>query len=208
MSDQLSDTELRSAQAREHRRSQILAAAKEVIADRGYHKASINEIIRRADIARGTFYLYFESKEKVFASILEEALRALRARILRIEVADPRAAPPKQQLRDSLVRVFDYVLGERPLTQILLLHGQAADVEAAARVDGFYREIKELIRSSLDHGLEMGLVRPCNSRLVAAALLGAVRGVVQDAIDASEPPSTEAIVDELISFALRGVFQG
>ena len=55
--------------------------ARDVFAELGYHRASINEIIKRADIARGTFYLYFESKQTVFDSILDQAMRELRARI-------------------------------------------------------------------------------------------------------------------------------
>ena len=60
------------------RRRQILDAAKAVFAEAGYHGASINAIIERAQIARGTFYLYFESKAAVFDSILDQAMADLR----------------------------------------------------------------------------------------------------------------------------------
>lgn len=56
-----SDVVVLDPQKRE-RRQQILDAAKHVFAEAGYHGASINAIIERAEIARGTFYLYFESK--------------------------------------------------------------------------------------------------------------------------------------------------
>ncbi|HEX7701453.1 MAG TPA: helix-turn-helix domain-containing protein, partial [Kofleriaceae bacterium] len=71
-------------QKRERRR-QILEAAKHVFAEAGYHGASIHAIIDRADIARGTFYLYFESKSAVFSSILDEAMEQLRRHMHRIE---------------------------------------------------------------------------------------------------------------------------
>ena len=54
----------RAARLREDRRAQILQKAKEVFAERGYHNASISEIILRAGIARGTFYLYFRTKRR------------------------------------------------------------------------------------------------------------------------------------------------
>ncbi|HEU4615426.1 MAG TPA: helix-turn-helix domain-containing protein, partial [Kofleriaceae bacterium] len=101
--------------ARAERRSQILEAAKEVFADAGYHEASINAIIERAGIARGTFYLYFESKAAVFDALLFQAMSDLRKRIKRIDVEDPAAPPPQVQLRDGLVRVLEYVLGDRQL---------------------------------------------------------------------------------------------
>ena len=83
--------------AKLERRRQILSAAKAVFAEAGYHGASIHAIIERAQIARGTFYLYFESKAAVFDSILDEAMTDLRARIHRIEVADKAAPPPQVQ---------------------------------------------------------------------------------------------------------------
>ncbi|HUJ58597.1 MAG TPA: helix-turn-helix domain-containing protein, partial [Kofleriaceae bacterium] len=85
--------------AKQERRRQIMAAAKDVFAEAGYHGASINSIIERAQIARGTFYLYFESKAAVFDAILDRAMADLRARIHRIEVGDPSAPPPQVQLR-------------------------------------------------------------------------------------------------------------
>ena len=52
--------------SRTKRRAQLVACAREVFAERGYHKASIDDVIRAAGVARGTFYNYFDSKRAVF----------------------------------------------------------------------------------------------------------------------------------------------
>jgi AcrR family transcriptional regulator len=189
------------------RRREILDCAKEVFAGLGFHNASINEIITRAGIARGTFYLYFSGKQAVFESILDEALSELRSRITRINVG-PEAAPPQEQLRHNLVRVMDYVLSDRNLTRILLDHKQSPQPEVAERIDGFFRHVHKLIEASLQYGIFMNLVRPCDSALVAAALLGAARGVVEHCLQLDPPPAVDAIVDQLIAFSMRGVFIG
>src|SRR5437773_8853459 len=98
-------------QKRERRR-QILSAAKYVFAEAGYHGASINAIVERAQIARGTFYLYFESKSAVFDSILDQALSDLRTRIRRIEVDDPAAPAPQVQLRGQVVATLEYIVSD------------------------------------------------------------------------------------------------
>ncbi|MCI0356492.1 MAG: TetR/AcrR family transcriptional regulator, partial [Acidobacteria bacterium] len=59
---------------RTDRRAQILRAAKQVFSQKGFHTASVSDIIERAGIARGTFYLYFESKRDVFDKLLEDLL--------------------------------------------------------------------------------------------------------------------------------------
>ena len=95
----------RNAVARAERRRQILDAAKVVFAEAGYHGASIGAIIDRAAIARGTFYLYFESKEAVFGALLDLAMADLRARIVHVDT-DVAAPPPEVQLLDGIARVL------------------------------------------------------------------------------------------------------
>ncbi|WP_428263810.1 TetR/AcrR family transcriptional regulator [Haliangium sp.] len=192
---------------RVQRRRQIIEVAKGVFAEMGYHHASINEIIGRAQIARGTFYLYFSNKHKVFDAILDEALRELRGRITRIQVGDPAKGSPEAQLRQNLVRVLTYVFGDQPLTKLLLDHSQSPQSEVAERVGAFFAGISALLAASLEYGIAAGMVRPCNTRLVAAALLGAVRGVVFDVLEADAAPDIEAIADELLAFAKYGVFR-
>jgi AcrR family transcriptional regulator len=195
----------RAAAARAERRRQIVDAATEVFAEVGYHEASINAIIEKAEIARGTFYLYFESKAAVFDSILDNAMRELRARIRRIDVEDPGAPPPQVQLRDVLVRVLEYVVGDRTLTRILLAGGRTTETEAAQRLDAFFAEIRGIIELALHHGMAMKLVRPCNKQLVAAALLGTARGVIEALVVQGVQASVDDVVNELIALALRGV---
>lgn len=54
----------------QEKRAQILAAARTEFLARGFKGASIEEIAHRAGIAKGTVYLYFESKEAVFHAVL------------------------------------------------------------------------------------------------------------------------------------------
>jgi AcrR family transcriptional regulator len=191
--------------AKQERRRQIIAAAKTVFAEAGYHGASINAIIERAQIARGTFYLYFESKAAVFESILDQALADLRSRIHRIEVEDPSAPPPQAQLREQVVSTLELVSSDRPLALLLLSAGHTPDAEAAERLDQFFAEVRDLLRRALLTGMELGLVRKCQPELVAAAMLGMIRGVVEHIVHHAKPPTVDEVVSEMILVALRGV---
>ncbi|MBL9015965.1 MAG: TetR/AcrR family transcriptional regulator [Myxococcales bacterium] len=193
--------------AKQERRRQILAAAKAVFADAGYHGASIHAIIERAQIARGTFYLYFASKAAVFDSILDQALADLRARIHRIEVDDPAAPPPQVQLRAQVIETLAYIVQDRPLATLLLSAGNTPDVEAAERIDQFYGEIRDLLRRALQGGLEIGLLRKVHPELVSAAMLGMIRGVIEQLVRKENALTIEEVVDELLMVALRGVLK-
>lgn len=191
--------------SKQERRRQILAAAKAVFADAGYHGTSISAIIERAQIARGTFYLYFESKAAVFDSILDQAMGDLRARIRRIEVEDTSAPPPQVQLREQVIGALTYIIRDRALAVLLLSAGHTPDAEAAERLDQFFTEVRELIQRALVSGMEIGLVRKCQPEVTAAALLGMIRGVIELAVIKPDPPAIEDVVSELLMVALRGV---
>jgi AcrR family transcriptional regulator len=192
--------------AKLERRRQILASAKAVFAEAGYHGASINAIIERAQIARGTFYLYFESKSAVFDSILDQALSDLRTRIRRIEVDDPSAPAPQVQLREQVVATLEYIVSDRPLALLLLSAGHTPDAEAAERLDQFFAEVRDLRRRALETGMEIGLLRPCQPPLVAAAMLGMIRGVIEFVVR-SDAIKVDEVVSEMLMVALRGVLK-
>jgi len=191
--------------AKQERRRQIMSAAKHVFAEAGYHGASIHAIIERAQIARGTFYLYFESKAAVFDSILDQAMADLRARIHRIEVEDRSAPAPQVQLRDQVMATLDYIVRDRPLATLLLSAGHTPDAEAAERLDQFFAEVRDLLRRAMESGMEIGLLRKVDPDIAASAMLGMIRGVIEQLIRDPSPPPVDVVVSEVLMVALRGV---
>ena len=61
-------------QPKEQRREAILAAAFEVFAAHGFEAARIDEVARRAGIAKGTIYLYFRDKERLFQAVVRNLI--------------------------------------------------------------------------------------------------------------------------------------
>ena len=61
---------MKSVKEGEVRRREILVAARELFVKKGYEQTSINEILKVVDIAKGTFYYYFASKEEVLEAII------------------------------------------------------------------------------------------------------------------------------------------
>ena len=73
-------TELKPVTARgEATRRRLLNAAEQEFGAKGYHGASVSSITQRADIAQGTFYLYFHSKEEMFVTLVRDIGHQLRA---------------------------------------------------------------------------------------------------------------------------------
>ena len=76
------------AEASSGRREQLLAAAREVLAENGYERTTVSSIATRANVAQGTFYLYFPSKEALPGALAMELSRALGAATARVTAED------------------------------------------------------------------------------------------------------------------------
>ena len=62
----------RREQNKAENRTALLKAARAVFAEMGYGAASVRDIVRRTDLASGTFYNYFKDKDEVFEAVVGE----------------------------------------------------------------------------------------------------------------------------------------
>jgi AcrR family transcriptional regulator len=71
----------RREQTKAQNRAAILDAARVVFAELGYDAAGVRDVIRRTELASGTFYNYFPDKESVFRAVLDESAQEVRRRL-------------------------------------------------------------------------------------------------------------------------------
>src|SRR5690242_16891514 len=110
----------RGARRRARTKADILAAAREVFAEHGYHDASIAEIAERADVAVGTFYLYFHDKEEAFTTLLNEGFEEARRRVVEAVMAQ---GPDGSTLSVVIRTILQHAYEQRALFRIALTGG-------------------------------------------------------------------------------------
>ncbi|MFT4625250.1 MAG: AcrR family transcriptional regulator [Myxococcota bacterium] len=195
----------RAERTRELRRRQILDSSLEVFSEKGYWNTSISDLVRAAGVARGTFYLYFDSKQAIFLDLLGELVDRLRGVIKGV---DPTAgASVDVQLRAIVVRILETTADNQHLTRIVFREAVGLDAEVEARLTSFYDELRAYLVHALELGVALGLVRESVDReTTAACMLGALRGVVQRYIvDHDDPFDPEAVADSVVQFVVGGI---
>lgn len=188
------------------RRQQILRCAADLFGEKGYHSTSISDIIRSAGIARGTFYLYFENKRALFQELVDDLLARLNEAIRVVDTSGG-AKSAREQLLGNMLRVFDLLTDERPLLAILLESAVGLDRSFDEKLADFYESVAAAIESSLRLGQEMGLVRPCDTRIASLAVLGAIKELLHDLLRNRCRPEIEArdLAAALIDIFGKGV---
>jgi AcrR family transcriptional regulator len=85
-------------------RAQLLAKGRELFATQGVRKANVEDLTRAANISKGAFYLFYNSKEELFFEILAQFEDEYHARLL--EAAARPGASPRQRVNDMLTQAF------------------------------------------------------------------------------------------------------
>ncbi len=196
----------RARQQRSSRRAQVLNVARAAFCERGYHATSVNQIITRAGIARGTFYLYFENKRAVFEELLDGYLGRIWGAVSRVQLG-PDAPSPAEQLRQNVDRVLHVLAANRELNQILLSHAVGLDADFDAKLAEFYGRLLELIDGALSLGQQMGVVRDGDTRILSACVLGTIKEVTGQYLttSASDGFDHATLVREILDYNLHGL---
>lgn len=195
---------VRALAMRQDRKESILDAAAKLFSERGYHTTSISHVIERAGISRGTFYLYFDSKETLFLELMDSFIRQI---VGAVQVVDPDGPEPEGRIADNLRRVVDVVFDNRHLTLLVFRQSIGINDEVDAKLRRLYGFLQEMVQGALVNGAESGLTRACNAPLVATALIGAMKEVFfRLLVEQSDVEhDREAVTAELLDFGLGGL---
>lgn len=196
---------VRAQEKRARRRKDILDAALRVFSDKGYHQTRIADIIEEASIARGTFYLYFDSKSAIFHELLEDVLTRIDESVSGVDL-EPGARPVREQLLSTVRRLFAVFRSDRALAKLILREAVGLDEEVDAMLDGFYGRLHDWLRESLANGQRIGLIRQIDTDLTSWLILGSVKQFAALVLSSSdEELDLDQLSEVILDFNLQGI---
>ena len=184
------------------RRQQILDHARDVFARRGYHAATVDDIVAAVGVARGTFYLYFTDKRDIFEEIVDRMLARIGSAIERVDPHDP-SRSVADQMRGNIRRIVTLLLEDRATTKIFLSDALGVDPDFDQKLQSFYDGIAALLRRSLEDGQALGIVVGGDAQLYAFLTLGALKELLFQVVLRGWEQPVDQLVDRTFAF-LRG----
>jgi AcrR family transcriptional regulator len=181
------------------RRLQLIEAAGELFADRGYAATRVADICTKAGVAKGLFYWYFETKESLFG----ELVRSMRQQLRRAQAAsmDP-MADPVTRIRQGAEASVRY-MAEHAAFFELLEHERESSAVSDVLKEGsavYVSDTQRLIREAQRLGL---IAEDADHEMLAIGVLGAV----SHASAYHRTGRIDRSVDELADFVGRWVEQ-
>lgn len=151
-------------------RQAILVAARRVFAQLGYDAASVRDIIRGTELASGTFYNYFRSKEEVFAALADDGARRFRPML---RAAREQAGSFEDYLAAAFGAYFNFLVEENQI------EGRPID-ERRPHVRSDTPEmiaVYEEVRLGLEDAIARGLAPRIDADYLACACIGIAQEV-------------------------------
>jgi AcrR family transcriptional regulator len=190
------------------RREQLLDAALTAFGAEGYNAAKVSDIVGRAGVAQGTFYLYFRSKQEVMLALFERFQRAIvDARCGGVGAPPPRS---REEFRAAVLEktraILRAAIEHRQLAALFMKEAIGADPELTGRLREFHHRMADLSEEGLRQAAAAGLIRPVDPRVAAVAINGMWERVLTDCLLSDEAgPDLDDLAEQIVSLQLDGL---
>ncbi|MEZ5077715.1 MAG: TetR/AcrR family transcriptional regulator [Solirubrobacterales bacterium] len=156
----------------ERRRSEVIATAARVFAERGFQATSISDLTEATGLAAGGLYHYIESKDRLLLGVCNELLDPVLAEAREI-VAEQR--PPAEQLRQLLRAWLAHIASRRDHMLVFAQERHVIEREPQwAQIRGQRKEFEQLLDGVLARGEAENAFAFADRGLTLLALLGMV----------------------------------
>ena len=185
------------------KRESILRAATRVFARNGYFNAKVADIAREANVADGTVYLYFKSKEEILHSIFDQNMAGAIAsgRVLIEKLRDP-----GEKLRRIAMLHLERLGADRDLAVVFQVELRGSTKFMREFSAAGFAEYLGLLRKTFEEGQRSGVFRKdLNAKLVSKILFGALDEMATNWIISKRKYKLETMAEVVMDVFLNGV---
>ncbi len=184
----------------------ILDVAKEVIAERGFSQTRMDDIAQRANIAKGTLYLYFKSKEDLFTKLVESEYDKVLKGLDTIFNKDDDVITKIDAFVEGFLKYMENNRGF--FTSIMFEAPSIKKKDIKERVFEKNRLINEKLKDVIRTGIDEGIIRnDIEITVILSAIFGLVSRVVFYAIHFEKEKPLISYKDSILKVIFSGILK-
>ena len=161
----------------EERKTQILAAATKVFTERGFADARMDDIVSEAGLSKGALYWYFDSKDAIIISILDQIFDYETGHVRELLEREDSAKLKLEVFIETMVKDLEKM---EPLMPIFFdfwsLSVRKKTINQA--IKKYYQSFLDLIEPIIEDGIEQGEFRPVGVKETAGAIGAMYEGTI------------------------------
>jgi AcrR family transcriptional regulator len=179
-------------------RASILEAARGAFSELGYGATTVRDVVRRTDLASGTFYNYFPDKEAVLRALVDDSFAEMRARLAE---ARRGARSLEEFVGDAYRAYFEFIVADPPTFELMRRNAGTIRTLFDEPVLGAARDD---LHGDLDDAIARGEMPPFDTEYMTAAMAGVALEVGIRMIE-RDPPDVEGAAAFATAVFLGGI---
>lgn len=157
----------------QEKRMEILKAAVDLFSERGFERTTVDEIAARANVGKGTIYLYFANKEQIFIAIIESGIQYI---VNSMDEILSQSGDFHQRFQEMFRQHLQFAEDHRKFYQLFLKEGLnlkfIGDKESQARIMKLHQKIHQQLTQLIQIGIDQNQIRIGDPSIFAFALSG------------------------------------
>ncbi len=182
-------------------RDQILSASAQIIRQKGFHAASMQDIAEAVHLQKASLYHHFSSKQEILLVLLDRALDLVTERVAAVINQN---IPVDEKLRKAMAAYLETLEKNAALASVLLFEHRSLDPEYRQRHIPRRDRFERLWREMIQEGMENGSFRVTDPATTARAMLGTMNWTITW-YRPDGPLSMQQISDQLATLFLDGL---
>lgn len=193
-------------QDKSDRRDEIMAAAKKVFARKGFHATTIADIAKEAELAYGSVYWYFDSKDELFHALIAAEEYALRTHIaVALGASGAGFGYAEGPFRATLQATFEFFEADSESAKLLFRDAYALDNRFDKHLGGIYERFIDDIESLIAVAQKRGDVVAAPPRMVAYTLTALIGQLARRRLTTDDGITAAELTDFVVSFVFNGL---
>lgn len=182
---------------------QIIEAAVVVIAENGYHASQVSKIAKKAGVADGTIYLYFQNKEDILISVFEEKMGQF---IEKIAYSTSKQKNASEKLLTLIEMHFNQLAADHHLAVVTQLELRQSNSGLRLKINKVLKPYLAVIDQIIEEGKEESLFRKdLNIQLVRQMIFGTLDETVTNWVMQEQKYDLKKLSDEVHVLLTRGL---
>lgn len=186
---------------RKSKTSLIFQAAIDIFSEKGFDKATMDDIAARANVAKGTIYYHFKSKEELFLFLVEEGVELLREGVESKLLPE---MPPREKL-ELIVREQIHFFGQYRDFCVILLRESWGGEDRQREFRKMIRSYMLLIEEVIKEGMDNGVFQRVNAEYAAAGIFGMISIAALHILLGHAPYDEEVLYADMKRMAFTGL---
>lgn len=187
---------------REDTRGKILESAAQIFSEKGFYGSVVDDIVKASGTSKGAVYFYFDSKEQIFLSLVDEYAATVAQQL---GAAVHRSRGLVRQVEATVATLVRTFQANRALAKILLIDWPAAGAEFQGKRIALKTMLVEVLRGYLDRAVQDGRIDAQDTEMAAYIWIGAISEIVIRWLNTGTPNPLEEVLAPLTRLLLSSV---